>query len=370
MQRKKKIIISGLVLLIILIVVVYLRIRQNNSEISKRPPQITNVVLGKVSYGEMIQTESLTGDILPIQQANIYSKVSGNIEMVYVNIGDFVKDGQILALIDTTIYSQNANLANANYNQQLANFANAKLNYERNKSLLEQNLISKQEADNSKTSFDVAQSQKDAAYANYLNAKTLLSYCKIKAPFSGYITKRYFDAGVYVASSANSPGSTLFILMSSDQLKAIVNLPEKDVRLLPKVQDILVSADALPGEQFKAKINKVSEAVDLSTRTMQIEIFIENPNKELKPGMFANIEIILDRKNNVMILPNDVVQSDEKGNFVFVVKSDSSAHKSYVETGISHDNKYEIKSGISESDRIVITGQQLVKDGSKVRIIK
>ncbi|MDQ1265553.1 MAG: Efflux transporter periplasmic adaptor subunit [Bacteroidota bacterium] len=370
MKKKKVSYIVGSIIVIILIITVIFRIKYTNAENLSKPKLITNVILGKAIRGEIMQTESMTGDILPIQQANIYSKVNGNIERIFVNIGDYVHAGQVLALIDTTIYSQNVKSASASYSQALANLANIKLNYERNKSLYEQNLISKQDADNSKTAFDVAIAQKDAANANFINTQTLLNYCRITAPFSGYITKRFYDAGTYINSSSGSAGSILFILMDLSKLKAIVNLPEKDIPLLPQIKEIIVTPDALPGSPFDAKINKIGEAVDLSTRTMQVEIYIENTNKQLKPGMFANIKFVLDRKIGVLIIPNEAVLSDTKGNHVFTVSADTFAHKKYIKTGIFSDNKYEVISGIDENDNIVFTGQTLVKEGSKVKIIK
>ncbi len=371
MQKKKKIALIIIIsLLIILVIAAYIRIKKNASEASHRPPSIISIAIGNASRGEIMNIETITGDILPVQQANIYSKVNGNIEKIYVDIGDYVKAGQVLALIDTTIYSQNAKQANASYSQTMANLENAKLNNDRNSSLFKQNLISKQDADNAKTAYDVALSQKDAAYANYKNALTQLGYCKITSPFSGYITKRFFDAGAYVTSSVNSSSSVIFTLMDLDHLKAIINLPEKDIGNLSSIIDIRVLADALPGVSFSAVLKKISGAIDISTRTMQVEVDIENTNKLLKPGMFANINLILAKKSNALILPNDVVLNDKDGDYVFILNPDTTVMKKYVQVGIRQDNNDEILSGIEDNDRIVISGQTLVKNGAKVRVIK
>ncbi len=371
MQKKKRnsYIITAIILILFVIAAV-LRINNNASESAKRQSVIPVVKLGKAIIGDITQTESLTGDILPIQQANIYSKVSGNIEKVYVDIGDHVFKDQLLALIDTTIYSQNAKQAHANYIQVVANLENTKLNYNRNKTLLSQNLISQQDLDNSKTAYDVALAQEEAAHASYSNALTQLSYCKVTAPFSGYITKRFLDPGAYVTSSTTSASSTLFTLMDVDNLKAIINLPEKDVPLISQVSNVQVIADALPGKIFNAKLKKISEAVDLSTRTMAIEVDIENPGKLLKPGMFATINIQLGKKSGVLLLPNYSVLNDENGNYVFVLNSDNSVSQEYVQVGIQQNNMDEIISGVDTSKKIIFVGQTLVKNGSKVKIAK
>ncbi len=368
MFRKKRTFFIASIVILMLVIWSVVKISKNSG--MKRVIPAPVIVQGKAVRGEIARSESLTGDILPVQQATIYSKVGGNIEKIFVDIGDRVKQNQILALIDTTIYSQNAKQSKANYMQAAANFENAKINYERNKKLFEQNLIAKQDLDNANTSLDVSLAQKEAAYANYTNSLTQLGYCKIIAPFSGTITKRMLDPGAFVTSSGSSQGTNLFTLMNVDRLKSIINVPEKYVPLLNKIEDIQVKADALPGIVFQAKLKKISDAVDLSTRTMAVEVDIENPSGELKPGMFATITLILERKQDALILPNQAVLNDDDGNFVYLVNRDSTVSKKYVRVGIQQNNRDEIITGINSSDNIVFVGQDLVKDKMKVKISK
>ncbi|MFH2130522.1 MAG: efflux RND transporter periplasmic adaptor subunit [bacterium] len=363
---KKKAWLIVLPLAALLVVIITIRIKDSGS--SKRVIPIPLVVAGKAVRGEIVKTDSLTGDILPDQQAAIYPKVNGNIEKILVDMGDAVQQGAILALIDSTIYSQNMKQAKANFMQMSANFQNAQNNYRRNEDLFKQRLISRQDFDNSKTAMDVAQAQKEAANAIYKNAETQLSYCTVTAPFSGTIIKRFLDTGAYVSPSGGSAGSTLFVLMNVKQLKSIVNVPEKDVPLLKEVIDIQVVADALPGLIFKAKLKRISEAVDVTTRTMAVEVEIEKPGGLLKPGMFATINFILERKADALILPNGVVLNDDKGNFVYLINPDSTVTKKYVTLGSRQDNKDEVISGITEDDAVVFVGQSLIRDRMKVRL--
>jgi len=370
MLRKKVTYIITAAIVLLFILAAILRIKSDASTSAKRPVIIPVVKIGKAYLGNISNAETLTGDIMPMQQANIYSRVNGNIEKIYVDIGDRVSKGQLLALIDTTIYSQNAKQAHASYLQASASLENAKLNFTRNKSLFKQNLIAQQDLDNSKTAYDVALAQEESANANYSNALTQLSYCKVIAPFTGNITKRFLDPGAYVTSSTTTSSSTLFTLMDIDNLKAMINIPEKDVPLIPQVTDVRVIADALPGKVFKAKLKKISEAVDLATRTMAIEVDIENTGKMLKPGMFATINLLLGKKSGVLLLPNYVVLNDEGGNYVFVVNYDSTVTQTYVQVGVQQNNVDEILSGIDTTNKIVIVGQTLIKNGSKVKIAK
>jgi membrane fusion protein (multidrug efflux system) len=366
---KRKFVIPSVVIVVILVLVI-IKLEQSSGSEGKRPALMPSVIISDPDIIEMKRSLTLTGDILPIQQANIYSKVNGNIDKIFVDIGDWVRQNQILALIDSTIYSQNLRQADASYLQAEANYNNSKLNFERNTNLLDQNLISKQDLDNSKTSFQIATAQKEAAHANLNNTRTLLDYCKVNAPFTGVITKRYLDAGAYVTSSANSPGAVLFTLMDINFVKVIINVPEKNINDLSRVTDVIVKIDALNGKEFNAVIKKISQALDMSTRTMAVEIDINNQYHTLKPGMFATVILVLEKKPNTMAVPLQAVLNDEKGDYVFKVGYDSVARINYIKSGISNENYVEVISGLNKGDKIIVVGQNLVKDNMKVRIVR
>ncbi|MCX6175163.1 MAG: efflux RND transporter periplasmic adaptor subunit [Ignavibacteriales bacterium] len=366
LSKKSYIIVGSAIFILLLIFII--KIASGDSLKRQTPKPV--VVIGKLIKGDIQSTESLTGDILPIQQASIFSKVNGTIEKNYVDIGTRVSNNQILALIDTTIYSQNAKQAKANYMQAMANNLNSKLNYERNKKLLEQKLVAQQDLDNAKAASDIALAQLEAAEAVYNNAATQLSYCKITAPFQGTITKRNFDPGSYITATTNAQGSVLFMLMNIDRLKTIVNVPERNVSYLSSVKEVIVTVDAIPNKKFGAKISKISQAIDLASRTMAVEIEIVNSGSLLKPGMFATVQFVTEKKSNSNIIPNQIVLNDEKGDFVYALNSDTSVSKRYIKIGIRTDDKLEILSGLDETDRIVFVGQTLIKDKMKVKIAK
>lgn len=354
--------------LIVLVLIIIIKLASGDS--SKRQIPRPIVVIGSLTQGEIERIETLTGDILPIQQANIYSRVSGNIEKNFVDIGTRVSSNQILSLIDTTLYSQTAKQAKANYMQAEANYQNAKLNFERNKKLLDQKLIAQQDLDNAQAAYDISLAQREAADALYNNSVTQLSYCKITAPFAGTITKRNFDPGSYITATTNAQGSVLFMLMNIDRLKTVVNVPEKSVPYLSNVKEVVVTADAIPNNKFKARISKISQAIDLATRTMAVEIEIDNTGSLLKPGMFATVQFVTEKKSNSNIIPNQIALNDEQGDYVYVLNPDTSVSKKYIKIGIRMDDKLEILSGLTETDRIVFVGQTLIRDKIKVKIAK
>jgi membrane fusion protein, multidrug efflux system len=368
-SKKRKYIISTAAIIVILLLLI-LKIRSTSGSDSIRPLIRPAVVISVPANIEMERSISLTGDILPFQQANIYSKVNGNIEKIFSDIGDAVHQNQVLALIDTTIYSQNVRQANANYIQAVANNNNAKINMNRNKTLYDQNLISKQDLDNSNTSYEVSSAQKDAALANLRNNKTLLDYCRVIAPFSGIITKRFLDAGAYVTSSTTSPSSTLFILMDINTVKVNINVPEKNVYDLNKVNKVIVSVDALNKKEFEASIKKINQALDLATRTLIVEVDINNKDHILKPGMFATVRLILEKKPNTLAVPLQSVLRDDNGDYVFKVGPDSIARKSYIKTGIANENFTEVVGGLLKDEKIITVGQSMVRNNMKVRMVR
>jgi len=369
-KSRKKIYIFFTIVLVVFLVLVYLRIKSNLDANTKRPALTPSVELSSPSRETIIKKLSFTGDILAVQQANIYSRVAGNIKKIYVDIGSYVRTGQLLAEIDNSIYYQNVKQTEGLYKQAKATYENKKIEYERNLDLFDKNLVSQSDVDNSKTGVQVSQAQMESALANYSNAQTQLSYCEIRAPFSGYITKKFLDPGTFVVVGGNNPNSILFVLSDIDNLKVMVNVQDKDIPLLSKVESAVIKTDAYPEEEFPGKLKAESQALDLSTRTMPTEVDIINHKQMLKPGMFASIDLILKRADSVLTLPLQCVLKDRKGDYVYMVNEDSIAYKKYVQLGIQENNTFEIANGLTDSDKVIITGQDLVKEGMRVKLVK
>jgi membrane fusion protein (multidrug efflux system) len=290
-----------------------------------------------------------SGDMLAVSQANIFSKVSGNLERVYVDMGARVRRDQPLALIDTTELRQQ-------YQQAAATYENARINYQRTKELSEQNLVAKQDIDNAEASMKVAR-------ANYELAATRLGYANITAPFAGYITRRYLDPGALVTPN----NTTLFMLMDLDAMKVIVNVLEKDIPLIKLGKKATVTVDAFPGKEFSGMVTRFSQAVDLSTRTMAVEIDVPNAEHLLKPGMFANVTLVVDEHPNALTVPTQAVLKDDAGNFLYIASNDT-ARRVPVKIGAEQNGRTEILSGLTGSESVITTGQQFVKADGPISI--
>lgn len=368
MNRKKKIIISvSVIILIASSIFVYLRFRAILSASERRgmPTPFVEVITPK--RGDISNIINFSGDILAIEQTNIFSRVSGNIEKIFVDAGDYVSSGKLLASIDKSLYAQNVKQIEGVLKVAEATAENDLINLERTKILFEKGLASQADFDNARTKLDVSNAQVETARANLQNSRIQLSYCDIRAPFSGYITKKLLERGTFV-SATGAAQNTLFVLANIRKLKVVVNVLERDLPLIDNVSDVNLRTDSYPDKIFKGKFNKISQSVDLGTRTMPAQVDIDNSDELLKPGMFARVEIILDTRSDVMILPTECVLKQDNKHFVYVINDDLTAVMKYVETGFTANNETEIISGLNEGERVVKVGQELISDKAKVKI--
>jgi len=299
---------------------------------------------------ELIKIQlQFNGDVLPIRQAGIFSKVSGNLEHLYTDMGVVVRANQLLATIDSAeLYQQVL--------QTKATYQNTRLTFDRIKQLIEKSLASKQDLDNADAAMKVAQ-------ANFEAASTRLSYARIGAPFSGIIVRRFLDQGALV--TANS--STLFTLMNLDNVKIIVNIPEKDVPSVYQIHTAQVHFDALPEKEFTGRVTRFSNAIDLSTRTMAIQIEIANPSHIIKPGMFAIVQMTFEEHRNSITVPTDALLKDELGQYLFAL-TEKKVKRIRVKTGVEQAERTEIISGLTGDETIITVGQQSVKDGGQATV--
>ena len=282
--------------------------------------------------------------------------MSGYLDEITVRRGYHVKKGQLLARInDTTLRAQ--------YNQARANRDYMCLNAKRYKALLAKNLVSKD-------SFDLASSQCLQAQASVDYSRKMLAYANIVAPFDGYIFNRMVDPGATIpattaALSANS--NPLFTVVDTHIVKIVVNVPERDIRYLRIGLPVEVMVDAFPGQRFSGKITRMNPALDISTRTLAIEIDMPNNSEVLKPGMFAKAILNLATHSNVVLIPKEAIISRENKTWVYVVDAKNTAHKKFVSVGFLGKKLAEIKIGIQKGEIVVAAGQEHLEDGDPVQ---
>ncbi|MGQ9644960.1 MAG: efflux RND transporter periplasmic adaptor subunit [Thermodesulfobacteriota bacterium] len=374
------------------------------------------VQVSPVTRKDITHFLSATGDITPLMQVDLFPKVSGYLERIDVNIGDSVRQGQVVAQIDRADFLQKVKEAEAKVayakaqlsellagsrpeerrqaeeavRQAQSRFDNAKRHRERVEALFQRQVISKKEMDAAEMEYTVAEAQleasqqhlklvkegprqevREASQAKLKEMEAVLAQEKIRlqntsilAPFSGEIVRRYVDAGALVSSS-----TPLVTLVHTETLKVVANVLERDIPLLKQGMKASVQIEAYPGKIFEGRIARINKALDVATRTLQVEIYIPNSNRLLKPGMFARLTVALSEKPKTLVILRNAVLEEGGSRFVFVIRG-KAAFRTTVVTGFEEHPFVEVLQGVSEGDSIVVRGQESLKDRSVVRVIE
>ncbi len=199
-------------------------------------------------------------------------------------------------------------------------------------------------------------------------AETNLTYSYIRAPFAGSISIRNLDGGAFVSGSTGSTSTLsrgILVMQDITTVRVLVDVVEKDVSLVKIGQPAELRADAYPGRVFTGKVTRVVQALNPSTRTMTVEVDIPNPDRALKGGMFARVELLVGVHVNALQIPIDAVTRLEADQYVYTVQA-GKAQKVPVELGIRSNGLIEITKGLSGTDPVIVSGKDLVTDGVKV----
>jgi len=288
------------------------------------------------------------------------AKVAGYLDAIYVDRGDRVHAGQLLAVIRQPEFEHQLYQAQANYDL-------AKVSVERLQDLYGKQLISKQELDDSRTKSEVAKRALELQ-------RTYLNYTRIVAPFDGYVTKRYVDPGAFISQATGgvSPMNTILTVMDLSQVKVLVNVPERDVGNVHVGDALSLSLDAYPDRTIQGRITKFAPALDAGSRTLQVEIDIPNPDLALKPGMFARVTLVVERHPQALAVPSEALLVNELGSFLFALgppqDGTPTVRRVTVRTGIEDGGHVEILAGLGANDDVVRSGKELMHDGGGVRI--
>lgn len=291
-----------------------------------------------------------TATIETEEEAEVVAKTSGIIEKIFVEEGMSVKKGRVLAKLEEDMLAIELERAKADLDR-LEN------DYNRNKELFQKNLISKEEFQNKRFEY---QAQKAA----YKQAKLNLEYASIRAPISGVVARRYIKCGNMI--NRNQPA---FKIVDFEHLIANLFVPEVEVQKLRIGQRAKLSFDATNGTPFEGRIERISPIVDPTSGTVKVTVAIKNANTRIKPGMFARLRIIYDTHQNSLLIPKQAVISQDDEDLVFTVQ-DSIAVKKLVRTGYTSETMVEIVEGLLLGEKVVVVGQNGLKDSSKVELVQ
>ena len=302
-----------------------------------------------VKRGEMVAVYSGTAPIEAHDEALVVAKVGGEVRQIYVEEGDFVQAGQVLARLD----GDRLRLTLA---QTDANLRKLERDYKRTLDLSEKGLVSKSTAENTK--YDL-----DALRAAYDSAKLELNYTEIRAPISGVVSSRKIKVGNTI-----SPNDPTFIVTNLDPLLAYVHVPEKEYRKIASGQGAEVVVDALGGQSFVGNISRISPTVDPQTGTFRARVEIPDPTRTLKPGMFARVNIVYERRQDALQLPRTAILDADGQQSVYVV-ADGKAQQRVIRTGLANGGWIEVLGGLQGNEKVVTVGQAGLKTGTPVKVV-
>lgn len=353
---------------------------------------VTNVIKKTLS-----RQLTLSSELVPFQEIDVYAKESGYVQQLNVDYGTHVKQSEVMAVLEipeleAQLQEDQAEIKNASnqvnraeneLKRYEAQYKALHLEYTRLNGVFETQpgIVAQQEVDDAqgkdlaaasqvdagKAALDAAQSQLAAAKAKLIHDQTLFDYSKITAPFSGVVTERYANLGTLMqAGTGSSTQAMPLVRLSEDDLfRLVIPVPESYVRYIRVGDPVTVNVPSL-NRSFPGKVARFSVDVRADTRTMHTEVDVPNPHHLLLPGVYAEAELGLDQKADVPAVPVQALNHEGNKTTVFVVGPDDHLQEREVQLGLETSSDAEITSGLQEGEQVVVSDRNGLKPGQKV----
>jgi len=339
------------------------------------PPTVKVIT---VKRGDISVPLVAIGTIFPEYESKIGPKISGTIEIVYVDEGDTVQKGQPLVQLDqknlliAVRQGQAAvRVAEAQLKEAEVKGENLKKEKERLANLLKKNVISQQKYDDIDTAYSMAVTGMEVIRAQILSSRENLAMAEqnlsdtvIIAPFAGLIVERFINQGEFVSTMPPSP---LFLMMNIDKVKTEIGLPEIHIARIHIGNPVDVTVDTYPGIIFKGTVSTINPMVDPVSRAFTVKVEIPNKNHRLKPGMFARVKIYPTIHKGALIVPFKSVMKREGTTVVFVIEGTTVKLRA-VTAGITNEREIEVIDGVKEGEEVVVEGHYGMADKTTVRV--
>jgi RND family efflux transporter MFP subunit len=367
---------------LVLAVVIYSGIHQramaaSNLGTATERAAISTVNVVEPKSGAALQELVLPGTTQAFIDTPIFARTNGYLKQWYFDIGAHVKQGQLLAVIETPELDQQLDEAQANLKTAQANEQLAQITATRWENLLRTDSVSKQETDEAVQNLSARQATVDSMTADVQRLEQLQSYEKVYAPFSGVITARNTDVGALInEGSGGAQGlatvpQELFHMAAVDRLRIFVSVPEIDSEAAQNGAKAALTLDEFPGETFRGTIVRNSDAIDLNSRTLNVEVDIDNRDGRIRPGAYVFVHLKLPdsakRAASSLIIPANTLLFRSEGLRVGVVRGD---HAELVPITIGRDygSTVEVISGLKPTDHVIVNPSDSLTTGTPVRI--
>lgn len=317
-------------------------------------------------------TMELPARIEAWSRAPIYARVPGYVQRWNVDIGARVKAGQVLAVIETPDLDQDLRQAQAQLAVARSNLALAESTAKRWQSLVAQQAVSKQEADEKQGDFMSKQSTVQALAASVDRQQALKRYATLVAPFDGVVTARNTDVGALVnAGSGGAAGSELFVVSDLHRLRVYVQVPQRQVAEIHPGSSARVSVPERPGSSYPAKVESLAQAISAGSGTMLVQLAVENPKGELLPGAFATVQFDqAAMADNAVAVPPGALIMGRNGAQVAVLDAGNRVRIKKVTIARDLGNVVQLGEGVTRADRIIDSPPDGLSDGDVVRLAR
>src|SRR3984893_829883 len=312
----------------------------------------------------------LPGNVQPFITSPIYARTNGYLRKWYVDIGAHVKQGQLLAVIETPEVDQQLEQSLSNLNTAKANLALAEITKGRYEGLLKSNAVSQQDVDNAVGTYNANKAIVDANQANVKEIQALQSFERIYAPFEGVVTARNTDIGDLINSGSNGGVKTdLFHIAQPGVLRVYVNVPEEYSQGVKVGMTADLALAEFPDRKFQGKLVRTADAINITTRTLLIEIDVDNPSGTLLTGSYAEVHLKVPTQADTFLLPVNTLIFRSEGLHVGVVK-DGKVALTAITAGHDFGNQIEVVSGLTPDDQIIINPPDSIVQGQAVQIVQ
>ena len=372
------------------------------------PSEVPSVAVARAATGDLSRGMALTAEFKPYQEIDVMAKVAGYIKQINVDVGDRVKENELLATLEIPEMADDLSRAIATLDRSQAEVARARdelqraqsthdiahLSFQRLSAVSEKRpgLVAQQEIDDARSKDLVSEAQVSAAKsalsaateqvavskAEQQKVRTLIEYTRVTAPFAGVITKRYADKGSMIQAGTASQTQAMPVVRLSENslLRLILPVPESAVPTVHIGQQVDVQVPTLH-RTFPGKVARFDDKLSLSTRTMDTEVDVPNPGLVLIPGMYAQVDLTLEHRNSVVVVPVIAVDRDEEvasatgspkaSGRVMVVTPNNRVEIRKIELGLESTDRVEVLSGLNDGDTVVLSGRSGLHAGDEVK---
>ena len=327
------------------------------------------VVVVKPKRSAPAQEIVLPASVQAFIDAPIYARTNGYLKKWYVDIGGHVKAGQLLAEIDTPEVNQQLRQSLADLATAQANLNLSKITADRYEGLLKTDSVSKQESDNAAGDYAAKQANLQSSQANVKRLQELQSFQKIYAPFSGVITARNTDVGALIDSGSSGGVRTeLFHIVQPDKLRVYVSVPQVYSQAAKPGLTANLTLSEFPGRPFEGKLVRTASAIDPTSRTLLVEIAVNNPTGQLFTGSYAEVHLKLPTAASAFILPVNTLLFRSEGLRVAAVGEDQKVELKQITLGHDFGSEVEVVAGLDGNENVIVNPPDSVVNGETVRI--